>query len=185
MVRKKIDIQSILFVTGLLVVSACSSRGTIIRSEPPRASVAVNGVSQGITPIEVKLDCDKEDDFEIVVSAPGYQTQKQTIPCGMFFGPKKNVFFELEPGEEETGLTAVPAPPPQTAIGTLEVKSVPDQAEVYINGELLGSTPLTDQELKAGDYTVEVRKEGFASARKTIHITPHSRSSNFFILEMQ
>jgi len=53
--------------------------------------------------------------------------------------------------------------------GTLTVDSYPSQAEVYINGEHIGTTPLS-KSLKIGKYIVEVKKEGYKVYSKEIEI---------------
>jgi len=184
-VRTKILMHyaSLLLVSFLL--AACFGGKTIIHSDPPRACIAINGVNYGVTPLEVNLDCDENDSFEVTASAPGYLSKTEALSCRMLRGAKKNVFLELEPGVDSAASSASPLPSPPGAQGTLEVRSVPDQAEVYVNDELSGTTPLTNQKLNSGDYTVELRKEGFKSEKKTAHITPGSKESLFVILEME
>jgi hypothetical protein len=53
--------------------------------------------------------------------------------------------------------------------GTITVDSYPSQAEVYINGEHIGTTPLS-KSLKIGKYIVEVKKEGYKVYSKEIEI---------------
>lgn len=53
--------------------------------------------------------------------------------------------------------------------GTITVDSYPSQADVYINGEHIGTTPLS-KSLKIGKYIVEVKKEGYKVYSKEIEI---------------
>ncbi len=48
-------------------------------------------------------------------------------------------------------------------IGTLTVTSVPENAEVWIEDKILGTTPLYATYLNAGDYSVEIRHRGYDS----------------------
>ena len=63
--------------------------------------------------------------------------------------------------------TATPQPvtttPPAPATGFLTLYSLPDNAEVVINGTVLGRTPLQKHELPAGTYTVQFAHEGRVS----------------------
>ena len=51
-------------------------------------------------------------------------------------------------------------PEVEMASGYLSLNSVPDQADVIIDGELLGQTPLKDYELEAGEYSVTFAYNG-------------------------
>ena len=57
----------------------------------------------------------------------------------------------------------VTTPPPAPATGFLTLYSSPDNAEVVIDGRLLGRTPLQNHELPAGTYTVKFAHEGNVS----------------------
>lgn len=52
--------------------------------------------------------------------------------------------------------------------GKIEVYSSPDNAGVLLNGRYIGETPATISKLAAGEYTIELRKEGFDRAYETI-----------------
>ena len=56
-----------------------------------------------------------------------------------------------------------------TPKGTLEVSSEPSGAEVYINGNYTGETPIT-VELEAGNYTVEISKEGYEEYTTNVEV---------------
>ena len=48
--------------------------------------------------------------------------------------------------------------------------SKPSGAEVYINGQYRGNTPLLNLKLKSNkDYFIEIKKDGFVTHSKTIH----------------
>ena len=167
----------------ILLFPACSKGPVLIRSEPPRAYISVNGVNQGVTPLELDLDCDEENSFEIVASAPGYLAQQETITCPWIRGLKNNVFFELEPGVEQ--VAEIPGSPGEVIeqYGTLDVKSVPAGAKVFVNSMYVGDTPLLNKRIGSGTYTVEVRKDGFRPEARTARVAPDLQSSHFIILE--
>ncbi len=52
--------------------------------------------------------------------------------------------------------------------GSLAITSSPERAEVSINGTSQGETPVTVEGLAAGDYMVELRKEGYTHTYKSI-----------------
>jgi len=51
---------------------------------------------------------------------------------------------------------------------TLTIKSYPEDAVVYLNGDEYGSTPFRHENIDPGEYTLELRKEGFAVLTKPI-----------------
>lgn len=57
---------------------------------------------------------------------------------------------------------------------TLTVKSSPEGAEILVNGKFAGSTP-SALRLEAGDYTIAVRKAGFADWRRTMTVSAHAQ----------
>lgn len=54
-------------------------------------------------------------------------------------------------------------------IGTLTIDSYPKDAEVYINGEYIGNSPIS-KKLSVGTYSVEVKKEGYKDYKKDVEI---------------
>ena len=171
----------------VFVVSACGKGPVLIRSEPPRVQIMVNGVDQGVTPLELALDCEEEKSFEIVASAPGFLTQQETLKCRWVRGLENNVFFEMEPGVDLVSTTPVNQSPVEVIerYGILEVKSVPSGAQVFVGSMYVGDTPLLNKRIGAGLYTLEVRKDGFQTETRGARISADQESSYFVILESE
>lgn len=51
---------------------------------------------------------------------------------------------------------------------TLSVKSTPEKAEVYINGERMGATPVVLELDPQKTYSIEYRKEGYKPITKIV-----------------
>jgi formylglycine-generating enzyme required for sulfatase activity len=81
-------------------------------------------------------------DYQLKASAPGYQDLIVDIEVGL----ERNQYHEFE-------LTKKP--------GRISFGSAPSGALVIVNGEALGTTPLTDQLLEAGDYSLYMRLERY------------------------
>ena len=60
------------------------------------------------------------------------------------------------------------APLPQ--YGTLKIMSTPPEADIYIDGKHKGTTPITLRELLVGNYSLELKKNSYATVSKTITI---------------
>ena len=79
-------------------------------------------------------------------------------------------------------------------VGYLAVSSKPAGAKVSLNGEYLGLTDFFPVEVLAGEYTVEVAREGYATETRSLGIAPRktetlaveltrSLASAFFVTE--
>ncbi len=86
----------------------------------------------------------------------------------------ENASPEVEPGEKQDA----PRDKPPEETGEDEqgvyVTSYPDDAEVYINGELQGYTPLKIEDLETGTYKVELSMEGYEPERVWVTIDEDS-----------
>lgn len=116
-----------------------SSAALAVKSTPSGASVAVNGIFRGSTPIEV--DKIQEGQSSLEVTAEGYAPYKEQVQLAA--GEVFNVHVQLQ---------ALPS--------QLTIRSIPETARVYIDNEYKGETPLKMEALPAGSYRVRVEKPG-------------------------
>jgi serine/threonine protein kinase len=58
--------------------------------------------------------------------------------------------------------------------GTLSVASTPPGAQVFLDNEQIGSTPLPKSDVKAGTYILRLHLEGYADFRKDLEVTSKS-----------
>lgn len=63
-----------------------------------------------------------------------------------------------------------PEPPPPPTTGNLSIQTRPVDAEVYVDGQPKGLTPLMVYDMPIGTYTVEIRKDSYKSLKKTVEI---------------
>ena len=122
----------------------------IVESDPTGATVTVDGVYGGETPLTV--DVKPGVIHEIEVSRVGYETETQQT--------------RVESGSEET-LSIELAP----LLGELAVVSDPPDAVLYVNGEQRGSANQT-LSLVALPQKIEVRKEGYEAFATTLTPRP-------------
>ncbi|MFH1597626.1 MAG: PEGA domain-containing protein [Patescibacteria group bacterium] len=57
-------------------------------------------------------------------------------------------------------------------IGSIKIDSQPDQADIYLNGQLVGESKHLITNLRPDFYTVEVKKEGYFPWQKQIEVLP-------------
>ncbi|MFK7863475.1 MAG: PEGA domain-containing protein [Pseudohongiellaceae bacterium] len=110
-----------------------------IQTTPSSASVTIGGEFKGLTPLEVALP--PGVDHELTFFKNGYNSEKRSIRT------KPN---------EESGITLSLDP----VLANVQIISEPNDAELYVNGELRGAANQTI-ELMAASQLIEVRKAGY------------------------
>ena len=110
-----------------------SNSGTIVfASEPEGAKILIDGVEAGVTPARIER---AEGRYRVRLEAPGCLPAECTVV--------------LKRGQTETVQRQLAMKPAR-----LTVESVPDGAEILINGEKRGVAPCVIENLAAGTYTV-------------------------------
>ncbi len=138
----------------------------LLRSEPTGAQVIIDGKNTGVTDLAANLDPGMHT-FEYRKS--GYQTAKF----------KANIPPDASEPIPIVSLKAAKASPPEetwteegvvaSGYGTVQVASTPD-AQVYLDGEWQGETPLTIKNVPVGSYVITLSKEGYRDLRKTVYV---------------
>ena len=115
--------------------------GTLsLDSAPTSASVTINGEFTGTTPLEIVLRPNRNHRVEM--SLFGYHTAVRTVRLETAQTRRLNVQLE-------------------EVIGNLAVTTEPQGAEVWVDGELQGTSD-TVLTLHAIDHDIELRKDGYA-----------------------
>lgn len=139
----------------------------LLRSDPAGAKIFMNGEHIGVTELAVDL---KPGMHTFEFRKAGYQTAKfrANIPRN---ATESVPFVTLRsaratPSEEEVWPDEKPVSP---EYGVIQVSSTPD-AQVYLDGEFQGETPLTIRDVSVGDYVITLSKEGYRDLRKTVYV---------------
>ena len=114
-----------------------------IQTQPAQGLLTVN--SKTVSGTTMSIDANTE--HVISFSAPGYQTQRKTITVAP--GKSATLMFDLAPQTGKVNITA----------------NLP--AEVYIDGQKAGETPLTT-DLQTLAHTIEVKKAGYRTISQKI-----------------
>ena len=117
-----------------------------VRTEPPGASITVDGDFRGGTPATVEVSPDRA--HRVVVSRAGYESQERTVTLGR--GAEQSLNVRLEP-----------------RLGTVRVSSRPAGAEVRVNGQAEGETPL-ELQLPSTEHELEFRLEGYVPQSREV-----------------
>ncbi len=120
-----------------------------ISSDPSGADVTVDGKKVGKTPLSLK---------KIKKGA-----HKINIYKSRFGAWKQEILVEASK-VSEVNATLV------SSFGSLKVETVPDGADVFIDGKKQGISPLQIKKIKKGTVTVEAKKTCYALSKKKVRI---------------
>ena len=118
-----------------------------VTSEPSGADVMVNGQPRGQTPLTVR-DVPKGR-ATVTLQKEGFDDVTREL--------------SMVAGESQTLFVRMNGRP-----GTMLLSSVPDGARFYVNDQPQGKGPISLTNLKPGDYSIRVEKEGFGTVIKEV-----------------
>ena len=130
----------------------------LVRSEPPGATVTVDGVDRGRTPLA--LSDMPFDTYRVEVSREGFRseaTQLALTPAATV----ASIQIELQQGLD---------PPPAPVVGALRVESRPPGATVVIDGRAAGTTPTVVSDVAAGTRSVRLELAGYRPWETTVDV---------------
>jgi hypothetical protein len=156
-------------------VPAVDSGRLLVRSTPAGAGVVVDGRSRGVTPLELGELAFAT--YTIKVSHPGHDTRQQRVTLSER-RPTRSVDFELRP-------TSVPsdATPAANTPGSLRVTSLPSGAQVFVDDNLVSTTPFQLSNLAAGARHLRIELSGYKTWTTSVQIEPSTRSQVSAVLE--
>lgn len=151
-VKFTIQVNGTNVLTDTVTIGTPVSRyGTLyIRSNPSAADVYVDGVSYGITPRKV------------TGVPPGLRTVKLTKEGYADYVTQVQV--------STTGMTVVVATL-SPASASIKVSSVPQRAAVYLDDQLVGTTPMTITDVPPGTHHLKLTKAGYQDYHLTVVTT--------------
>ena len=171
----------------------------LVRSTPSGASVEVDGVARGVTPLALR-------DLElgsraVTVTRRGYIAEEQRVVLTRA-RPSRSLELRLtaasasaaggrsgetlpKPAGSRAGAGAAAAGQRLAATGTLLIESRPAGAAVTINGQSRGLTPLTIDALAPGDYRVNLSLAGYQPFATTVRVVAGERTRAAASLSVQ
>jgi len=166
----------------------------VVDSVPPKANVFVDGRWRALTPRTLPLTAGTH---EVRVALPGYAPWSKNVSLSP--GQTSSVVASLgkaaptptAPTTQAAATPPKPTPAPPTrptrpvipSAGILRlsqqrqrvrifITSNPGGAQVYINGERMGHTPI-EFRLLAGPYRITLRKQGYAPYEQRVILSPN------------
>jgi len=152
--------------------AAIESGRLLVRSTPAGAAVVLDGQKRGITPL--KLGELTFGAHTIEISHPGHGTRQQRVTLSAR-RPERSVDVRLRP-------TSVPATvPAQAAVstnstGSLQVLSRPSGAQVFVDENLIGTTPFVVSDIATGSRHLRIELSGYRVWTSSVRIEPSARS---------
>jgi hypothetical protein len=154
-------------------VNASKAGRLLVRSTPAGARVFVDGREQGRTPATV-LDLAKGAHRLHVVHA-GYAAEDRRIVVTAARSTQ-SVTFELKrpaaiaPAAAKTPAASGPPTPGTLTGAALSVDSRPGGARVFIDGKLVGTTPVSVPQVGAGAHAIRLERDGYHRWSSSIRI---------------
>jgi len=174
-VRLKPDTPSIAATSTAAPLVAAPGR-LLIRSTPAGALVSVDGREYGKTPATVR-DLARGP-HHVRVTREGYTAlERRVVISSSRPAQSVNVALVRTPGPPAARTAA--APPASAATGgraagavagALVVDSRPAGARVYLDGKLIGNTPLSLQTVAAGEHAVRLERDGYRHWLSSVRI---------------
>jgi hypothetical protein len=139
----------------------------LVRSTPAGARVFVDGREQGRTPLTV--DDLARGVHRVRVVREGYATEERRITI-TGARPTQSITVPLaRPGAAQAPVPSAPAAD-AAGSGRVTVVSRPAGARVFVDGKLLGTTPLQVPQVAAGTHTVRLELEGYRPWISTVQV---------------
>ena len=121
-----------------------------VRSEPSGASITVDGSYRGVTPLRIDVVPDRSHEIHVFLVGHAPETRRVEVPSG---------------SERTVALTLA------SLQGELAIETRPEDAELWIDGELRGPATGTVT-LSAVAHDIEISKPGYASYRNRVTPQP-------------
>lgn len=155
----------------------------LVRSTPSGASVTVDGIARGVTPLALRdLDVGTRN---VAIARRGYISETVRVvitkarpsrtldvrltsaPAAKVPVPPKRASSSASAAKGRYGATA--------ATGGLSVDSRPTGATVTINGTVRGTTPLAIDDLAPGEYRIQMAMPGYRNFATTVRVVAGER----------
>ena len=117
-----------------------------LTSQPSGAVAVVDGLEVGTTPVQVEL---LESGSSVELSLPGYELWQQTIAA--IPGSERNYYAQLE-----------------VERASLQLTTQPEGAAATLNGQYIGTTPLSERILVNQPHELSLHLPGFLPHRQNI-----------------
>ena len=153
--------------------AAVRSTGRVnVESTPAGARVSVDGRDVGVTPLAIPALA--RGSHVVRITHQGYVAAERRVRIGSN-QPAQSIEVELVAARPAREAAPPPSAPERTS-GSLIVDSRPAGARVFVDGKLVGTTPLLLDAVAAGDHAVRLELDGFNSWTASTKVTAGERT---------
>ena len=139
----------------------------LVRSAPSGARVVVDGRDHGTTPASIQ-DLTRGS-HRVQVMRDGYGTEERRVVITRA-RPTLSLNVKLTRERAPAPRAAAPTAAPPGVAGALIVESRPPGAQVFLDGKLLGVTPLSLASVPAGDHAIHLDRGGYRRWSSSVRI---------------
>jgi hypothetical protein len=140
----------------------------VVRSTPAGARVFVDGRARGRTPLTLaSLDAGT---YLVRVTLDGHAPVERRLAIDRS-RPSQSLSLTLAASRPAAGPVARAA----TAAGSMQVESRPAGANVYLDGRLVGRTPIQLGDIRAGGHTVALELTGYRRWTSSVEVGAGAR----------
>lgn len=155
----EIDVQTEKITKEIILKS---SKALLTVSTASDAEIWINDVQKGIGNWTGELDA---GDYLVEARKPSHHTIRREITLHL----QENSNLSL--GE------------PIPISGIIDIQSTPIESEVYLDGKLIGQTPLVADNILIGDHVLTIIKNGYQTVNQNINIEEGTTLSRTFTLQ--
>lgn len=151
---------------GLLLAASRRPAAVLVESAPRQAAVYLNGRFLGHAPLRIPHVPPGPHVLRVV--HPERQPHQAVIDADELYGRGAERLRRKLRREEPVVRVELRRPDSSWLI----VESTPSGAEVIVNGEMRGLTPLRLEGLEPGAYDIHIARTGYAAHRETVELAP-------------
>ena len=145
----------------------------LVRSTPAGARVFVDGREYGPTPAAVRDLA--IGTHQVRITRDGYTAEERRVVITAA-RPAQSITVPLDRARTASAAVVAASPAPSTPasvgrfVGRLVVESRPPGAKVYIDGKLVGNTPLALGDVRAGEHVVRIEQDGYRRWSSSVRV---------------
>lgn len=150
----QVDGGQVLTLPVQLQRSAPETGSLLVAADVSGAAIYIDGEPRGSTPTVIEGLTAGEHSIEIRPNDEALEAHRQTIR--IIAGERATINATMRPAQGRTG--------------SLRVLVNVQEAEVFLDGELIGNPPASAPEVAPGDHIVETRAEGYQPTQQPVSI---------------
>ena len=139
-----------------------------MRSTPAGANVSVDGHDDGRTPVTVR-DLDRGA-HRVTITHDGYATVERRVVISTTRPSQSMTVALARPRAAASRAAQTASVPPGRVAGALAVASRPAGARVYMDGTLVGTTPMSLASVPAGSHAIRLEHDGYRRWSSSVRV---------------